>query len=91
MSELYPLEQKDVEAIGKSRVSRAENKKTNTWMIVSLAIVVIGVFAMRYSMPVAWGLCLAGVVMFFVYFNRLGKKQRSYTARLLEEWRKEKK
>jgi hypothetical protein len=88
MSELFPLDQRDVEAVGRSRVSRAENKKTNTWMILSLLAIVAGVFVMNYSVPVSWGLCGAGVVVFFVYMNRLSRKQKSYTARLLDEWSK---
>ncbi len=80
---------KDIEAVAKSRISRAEGNKITYWMVGSVAAIVIGAFVVKYSVGIGWILSVAGLLAFIVYMNTLSKKQNIYKRELLEEWQKE--
>ncbi len=84
------LENKDVEAIAKSRIIRAEGNKMTYWMLCCVAVMFGGVFVIiRGYIGAGWLLSIAGLIAFVVYMNNLSKKQNVYKIELLEEWEKE--
>lgn len=82
------LDEKDVEAVAKSRVSREENNKTNIWMVAAVVAIVGGVFIVNFSKIAGWAVSVAGFIAFIWYMNKLGSKQKAYTQKLLDEWNK---
>lgn len=83
------FDDKDIESVAKSRISRAEGNKTNYWILGSVATIVAGAFIVRYSVGFGWILSIVGLLAFIVYMNTLSKKQNIYKAELLEEWHRE--
>lgn len=83
------LDDKDIEAVAKSRISRAEGDKITYWMVGSVVTIMIGAFVIRYSVGMGWILSIAGLIAFIVYMNTLSKKQNIYKRELLDEWYKE--
>lgn len=83
------FDSKDIEAVAKSRISRAEGNKTTYWMVGSVATIMVGALVVRYSVGAGWILSVAGLIAFVVYMNILSKKQNVYKRELLEEWEKE--
>lgn len=84
------FDSKDIEAVAKSRISRAEGNKMTYWMVGCVATIVIGAFAVqRGFVGVGWILSIIGLIAFVVYMNTLSKKQNIYKRELLSEWEKE--
>lgn len=83
------LDEKDIEAVAKSRVSRAENNKTNAWMVGSVIAIVGGVFIVNFSRLAGWVVSVGGFATFIWYINSLGKRQAEATRQLLAEWGRE--
>lgn len=84
------LDAKDIEAVAKSRVSRAEGNKTNVWVVICGFAIIAGAFVVRYSMGFGWVLSIVGLLAFVYYWSTLSKKQNTYKIQLLQEWEKEK-
>jgi hypothetical protein len=93
MSELFPLDKKDVEAVANSRINRVEGNKSTLWSVLAMVAIVVGVIMTRFTFPnavaIGWGLSILGVIFFFVYMNQLGKKKKAYRRMLLQEWKAE--
>ncbi len=85
------LDVKDVEAIAKARVTRAEGNKFNYWMIGGFVGIIIGTFLMRYSNVIGWIVVIIGFVGFLWYLYQVSKKQDSAKRKLVAEWRSEQK
>lgn len=92
------LEQKDVEAVAKSRVWRAESRKTNYWIVGSVIAVFVGYLLAtvvgKDTASIGWlGLIVSagGLVALIWYMNKVSKKQNAYKVKLLKEWRQEQK
>jgi hypothetical protein len=83
------LDEKDIEAIAKSRVSRQDNNKSNYWMVGSVMAIVGGVFIVNFARLLGWGVAIAGFATFILYMNNLSKKQNLAVQQLLGEWRAE--
>ena len=81
--------EKDIEAIAKSRIIRAEGNKQTYWIIGIIVLVGLGFYFRASSALIGWGLCIAGLVSFIYYMNSLTKKQNNYKIQLLNEWQKE--
>jgi hypothetical protein len=80
---------KDVETIAKGRVNRAESKNTNTYLMVALVIIAVGVFVLRVSVAGGFACMIAGVAVFMYYNNKISKKQAIEKQRCVAEWQKE--
>ena len=83
------LESKDIEAVAKSRASRAEGKTMLYWMIGVAVLVMAGIYVVRSNTMAGWALCIIGVIGFLYYQNTLTKKQNALKYRLLKEWQAE--
>ncbi len=88
------FDSKDIEAVAKSRIIRAEGNKIAYGIVGCVAVIMIGALVIGYtSIPnrvgIGWVLSIAGFVAFIVYMNILSKKQSIYKRELLEEWEKE--
>ena len=92
MSELFPLNAKDIEAVAKSRINRAEGNKSTFYIGLAMVLILAGIFiAMTYleSQWIGWLVSVAGVGFLLVYMYRLGKRQSAYKIWLLQEWHEE--
>jgi hypothetical protein len=92
MSELFPLNQKDVEAVAKSRINRAEGNKPTFYVVLAMIFVIGGIFVAQQiaaSQWIGWAVSAVGAVIFFLYWRSLGKKQNYYKSVLLREWAEE--
>ena len=87
------LDARDVEAIAKSRVNRAEGNRGTYWIIGAMIGVVAGFFVglsdMSNANVIGLVLCIAGFVAFLWYMYGLNKKQNVAKAKLLKEWKQE--
>ena len=83
------LDERDVEAVAKSRVSREANNKTNLWMLASVIAIMGGVFIVNLSRLMGWVVSVAGFIAFIWYVNSLNKRQAEYNRQLQAEWRLE--
>jgi F0F1-type ATP synthase assembly protein I len=83
--------EKDIEAIAKSRVVRAEGSKQTYWIIGIIVVIGIGFFYRATNNLIGWGLCIAGLLAFVYYMQSLSKKQKDYKNQLLNQWREEQK
>lgn len=83
------FDSKDIEAVAKSRISRAEGNKMTYWMVGCVVAIVFGAFVIqRGFVGIGWILSIAGLIAFLVYWTTLSKKQNVYKRELLEEWEK---
>ncbi len=92
MSELYPLNQKDVEAVAKSRINREEGSKPTVFVVLAMVFVIAGIFVAQQiadSQWIGWGISAVGAVIFILYWRSLSKKQNYYKSVLLSEWAEE--
>lgn len=81
------FDQKDIEAVAASRVSRAESKKTNQWMIVAMVGVLAGTLVMTQVNKVGGLVVIAlGFVVFLYWQNQLSTKQKRAKAQLVQQW-----
>ena len=83
------LDNKDIEAIAKSRVSRIESKTAMYWMVGVGAAIVAGILLVRINTLLGWGLCVAGVIAFVYYQNTQSKKANILKAQLMQEYKRE--
>jgi len=87
---LYPLNSKDVEAIGRSRVNRSVPQNMKYWMWASLVACLAGIYC-AYTIDRVIGIVImiVGSVALFVYSNNIDKKRKAMVRRLKREWRAE--
>ena len=85
------LTQKDIEAVAKARVSRAEGNKSTYWTVGAMLCLVAGIFLQSYNGLVGWILVIAGFIAFVYYMNRLSTRQNKYKAKLVRDWVEEQK
>jgi predicted MFS family arabinose efflux permease len=84
------LTKHDVEAVAKSRVSRAFSKTTNNWTVALVIGVIIGLgVAFKWSAIGGYVIWIAAVGLWFYYYSGLSKKQNEEKLRLVKEWEKE--
>lgn len=87
------LTQKDVEAIARSRIQRAEGKRGWTWIIGAVVAVLLGYVVLQSDITnanmIGLVICALGFVVFVWYLYNLTKKQNAYKEKLVGEWRKE--
>lgn len=80
------FDRKDIEAVAKSRVSRAEGNKSTYWTVGSTLCLVAGIFIQGYNQIAGWTLVIVGFIAFVYYMNVLSKKQNRYKAKLVRDW-----
>lgn len=81
------FDQKDIEAVAASRVSRQEAKKTNQWMIAAMVGVLAGAIVMTQFNKIAGLVVIAlGFCIFLYYQSQMSGKQKQAKARLVQEW-----
>jgi Ca2+/Na+ antiporter len=84
------LDRKDVEAVAKSRVMRAEGNKPMYWLLGIVASILASVmFIQKMSVPVSWAVVLLAFVVYLWYMNAVGKRQKEAANKLLREWQQE--
>ncbi len=81
--------QKDIEAVAKSRVYRAESRNTMVWLVAVLVGLVVGMITTNNNRML--GLSIVGIPLigyvYFVFFI-IGKKQKQAVSELLQKWNK---
>jgi len=88
---LYPLNSKDVEAIGRSRVNRTLSQNMKIWMWASMIVCISGiVYGYNASVMVGTVVMILGCISFFLYGSAVDKKRKAMARRLMREWREEK-
>ncbi len=85
------LDRKDVEAVAKSRINRAEGNKPSYYTVVLMLAMVSGMYMTGINALVGWLIVVAGVACFFWYISRVSKRQNIAKIQLLREWEKENK
>lgn len=85
------LDRKDIEAVAKARISRAEGNKSTYWTVGAMLCLVAGIFLQSYNGLVGWILVIVGFVAFIYYMNSLSGRQNKYKTRLVKEWIEEQK
>ena len=83
------LDTKDIEALAKARVNRAEGNKMNYWIVGTLVLILGGAFLLSFNTGLGFGLCAVGALGFLYYMSGLNKRQKSYQSRLMREWKQE--
>ncbi len=83
------LDAKDIEAIARSRVSRAEGSRQTYWLLSVMVAIGISLFVVRFNPILGWVCGGGGVLGFIYYMNGLSKRQNAYKEELLKEWRVE--
>ncbi len=81
--------EKDIEAIAKSRVMRAEGNKQTFWIIGSVVLVLGGMLVRTTHELYGWVMCGVGLLAFIYYMQTLSKKQKNYKNEMLDDWQKE--
>jgi len=85
------LDRKDIEAIAKSRINRAEGNKLTYYMVVLMSAMVGGMYVTGINALVGWLIVVTGVACFFWYISKVSKRQNIKKAELLKEWEMENK
>ena len=85
------LERRDIEAVAKSRIARAEGNKSTVWTVGAMVAIVAGLFVMNYSTIGGWVMLLGGFIAFIYYMQALSKRQNTYKSKLVKEWMQEQK
>lgn len=86
------LDSKDIEAVAKDRVRRAESKKLNYYIYGMVGAFIIGIFCLRietYGTWIGWGVIIVGVLVLLRYLHTVSKKQQVAASHLKREWRAE--
>lgn len=86
------FDSKDIEAVAKARVSRAESKKMNYYIYGIVAAFVIGIICLRienYGIYIGYGVIIFGVIAFLRFMQSVSRKQRVAAFQLKKEWRAE--
>jgi len=87
---LYPLNFKDVEAIGRSRANRAISRNLKIWMWASLVVCMIGLYyAYVVNAMIGIIIMIGGCVSLFLYSNQVDKIRKIVVKRLKKEWQEE--
>lgn len=84
------FDRKDIEAVAKSRVARAEGNKFSYYVMVALLASIVAVFAREY-LPQYVGLVImvVGIIPLLLYWNSVSKKQTKAKIKLIREWLQE--
>lgn len=82
--------EKDIEAIARSRINRAEGSRQMSFWGGGMVLMGAGLFAVRYSQLAGWGLSIVGFLILLWYLNDIEKRQKVYKFQLLDEWEKNK-
>lgn len=85
------LSRTDVEMLAKGRVSKAEAKRTNQWIIGAGILLVISLFVVRLSPYAGYAIMAFAVLGVLYYMNQLSKKQNAYKSQLVQQWESENK
>ncbi len=83
------FDKKDIEAVAKSRIMRAEGNKGMYWMIASLVAIVVGAVVTQTSVPLSWALIIGGAGVFYWRTTQVSKKQKDAAVKLVREWQQE--
>jgi len=86
------LDQLDIMAVAKSRVSRMESKATSKWMwgmVVGWAIGALLYF--KVNIGAGCAVIFLSICAFLYYNNTLGKKQKIEQDKMIREWQEENK
>jgi ABC-type Fe3+-siderophore transport system permease subunit len=86
------LDARDIKAVADARVTRTESKRAMVYGLISVSILVVGVYLSRtiyasYSSACMLAGCAVGAY-YFLYV--LDKKQKSERAKLIKEWQENK-
>ncbi len=83
------FDQKDIEAVAKSRVYRAESRNTMVWFIVVLIGLFVGMITTNNNRMLGLSIAVIPIIgyVYFVVFV-IGKKQKQAVSELLQKWNK---
>ena len=86
---LYPLTVKDIEAIGRARVSRTIPSNIKIWVYVSMALFMVGLGVTYVTGNTIAGMAImiAGVAVLWGYTSNVDKKRKSLVRELKKEWK----
>ena len=86
------LNQDDIIAVAKSRVTKQENKVTTKWMWGMIVGIFIGFILLWQVNSIAgYAVAIVSVIAFLYYNSTLSKKQKTYVYKMLQEWQAEQK
>lgn len=80
---------KDIEAVAKSRVARAEGNKSTYWFGFAVVLMLIGGLLSRYKTAIGLIIMVLGIILVIYYMQTVSKKQNAYKATLLKAWEAE--
>lgn len=80
------FDRKDIEAVAKARVSRAEGNKGTIWMGGGMVTLIAGIYLQGFNSMIGWVLVIGGFVGVIWYMSTLSKKQNAYKMKLVKEW-----
>jgi chromate transport protein ChrA len=86
----FPINNQDVIAIAKARVSRENSKVTNYWYYGLIVAIFAGVLLFRVASIAGWVVIIVAVVGFVWYSVKLNRKQNIAAHQLLKEWNESK-
>ena len=84
------LDELDIAAVAKSRVSRAKAKVSNYWMIGVMGAIIVGLLLQRVNSVLGIIVALAGVAGLFYFMYSVGKEQKASAIALVSQWMQEK-
>jgi len=80
----------DVVAAAKDRVNRVEGKKLMTWTVISVAIMMVGVYLVQATL-FGYVVGAVGILSFLWKSDQVTKKQKRMIASMLNDYRNEQK
>jgi len=79
-------DRRDVEAVAKARLARAEGKQQAYWMGGCLIVALAGVMVPGIPKPMAWVLMLGAMIILLWQMNKFSNRQKAAAAQLIREW-----